>query len=53
MCAVVGIYLLELCKSWSCSVFWLQSLEVGDDNEYESCNAEHQLHLHVTFVLYT
>ena len=32
MCAVVGIYLLELCKSWPCSVFWLQSLEVGGDN---------------------
>ena len=32
LCAVVGIYLLELCKSWPCSVFWLQSLEVGGDN---------------------
>ena len=32
MCAVVGIYLLGLCKSQPCSVFWLQSSEVGDDN---------------------
>ena len=32
MCAVVGIYLLELCKSWPYSVFRLQSLEVDDDN---------------------
>ena len=32
MCDVVGIYLFGLCKSWPCSVFWLQSLEVGDDN---------------------
>ena len=36
MCAIVGIYLLGLCKSWPCSVFWLQFLEVGDDSYYES-----------------
>ena len=29
MCVVVEIYLLG--KSWPCSVFWLQSLQVGDD----------------------
>ena len=51
MCVLlyIGIYLLGLCK---CSVFWLQSSEVGD-NYYESCNVEHQLHLHATFVLYS
>ena len=53
MCAIVGIYLLGLCKFWPFSVFWLKSSEVGDVNYYEFCNAEHQLHLHVTFVLYS
>ena len=42
VCAVVGVYLLGPCKSWPCSVFWLQFSEVGDDNYYESCDVEHQ-----------
>ena len=28
VCAIVGIYLLGLCKSWPFSVFWLKSSEV-------------------------
>ena len=58
-----GLEKLSVCSNWQFSFGWLYRvcvllweytlLEGGDDSYYKSCNAEHQLHLHVTFALYS